>query len=242
MRPTTDERRSTLGAVEPSPRRTTRTAARVVGLVLAVATLLAAGLLAATAGVVHHLDSEHRHGGYLTTDTAQVSSEGHAVVFEDIDLDGLSGDWLLGTARVRATGADPASAVFVGVARSADVESYLRGAAFSTVTDIEDGEVTYEQHAGTSPTVSPEDSDIWSASDGGGGTRGVTWKPEDGTWTVVVMNQDASSGVDAEADVGATVPILPRVVRWLVISSAASGVLGLGIVVLALRRRQVSRR
>ena len=244
MPPTTDERRPALGADAKPRRGTTRTKARVVALALAVATLVAAALMAVTAGVLHHLDDEHRHGGYLTSDTAQVRSEGQAVVFEDIDLDGFDGDWLLGTARVRATSTGTGSSVFIGVAPAADVVTYLHGADYSTISDIEDGEVTYQQHAGTAPTIAPGDSDIWSASDGGTGTRSVTWKPDGDTWTVVVMNQDASSGVDANADVGATVPILPRVVTGLRIGSVASaaGALMLLFLPMILRRRRVGRR
>jgi len=61
---------------------------------------------------------------------------------------------------------------------------------------------------------------------------------------VVVMNQDGSSGVEAAADVGATVPILPRTVRWLVFSSVVSGAGGLTFLMLPaiLRHRRVGRR
>ena len=106
MNPTTPERRPAPPGPSPLEGRRTRSRPRAAVLALVFAAGVTSAGLAATAGVVQHVDAEHRHGGYLTTDTAQVRSEGHAVVFEDVDLGGLSGAWLLGTVRVRATGTD----------------------------------------------------------------------------------------------------------------------------------------
>ena len=75
---------------------------------------------------MHLVDDHARHGGYITSDKVSVSSAGHAVTVEEIDLDGLNGDWLLGTARVRATAA-PGTSVFIGVAPTDDVADYLDG-------------------------------------------------------------------------------------------------------------------
>ena len=118
---------------------------------------------------------------------------------EEIDLDGLSGDWLLGTARLRATAAE-GSAVFVGVASADDVADYLDGVAHSEIVEL-DG-IEYVEHAGGAPEQAPEEADIWTVQASGPGTQTVTWKPTAGDWAVVVMNQDASAGVDVRADVG----------------------------------------
>ena len=90
----------------------TWTPGRVVLASLAGTASLGAILLAAAAGGVHLIDEHARHGGYFTSDTESVSSAGHAVTVEEIDLEGLRGDWLLGTARVRATAAQ-GSPVFI---------------------------------------------------------------------------------------------------------------------------------
>ena len=243
MNPTTHERRPAPPSAWPAPRRTRRSPARLVWTVVAFFALVAAGGMAATAGVVNHLDDQRREGGYLTTDRTQVGSKGHAVIFDEIDLDGLDGDWLLGTARLRATSTQPDSPVFIGVAPSSDVETYLRGAGYSTVDEFDDGDVTYVEHTGGPPAVAPADSDIWTAQASGTGTQTVKWKPEDGNWTVVMMNDDGSSGVDVLADAGATVPVLRRAVHWLVaasVVSGAAGVLVLVLVVIGSRRRRVS--
>lgn len=220
------------------------TAGRVTALCLASAAVLGAGALAVGAGFVHLVDEDRREGDYLTTDTVHVGSAGHAVTVEDIDLDGLTGDWLLGTARLRATSATD-GAVFIGVAPAEDVADYLDDVDHSVATDF-DGGPSYDQRDGGSPDALPAALDIWSAQASGPGTQSVTWKPRGGDWAVVVMNADASADVDVRADVGATAPVLRDIVRWLTVASVgsgATGVLGLLLVLLSVRRaRQAARR
>ena len=211
------------------------TPARSAWLASGAAGIVGAVLLAATGGAVHLVDEQRRDGAYLTSDTVRVDSAGHAVTVEDIDLDGLGGDWLLGTARVRATGASGAP-VFIGVAPTEDVADYLDGVAHSTATELDDP--AYTEHPGTAPGEAPTESDIWTAQASGTGTQSMTWKPSGGNWTVVVMNADGSAGVDARTDVGATVPIVDTLVHWLLALSALLAVGG-GLV---LRFLQVSAR
>jgi hypothetical protein len=240
---TTTEIHSVQPAPAPSPPPTSSwTTRRIVALSLASAAVLASGAMGAVAGGVHLIDEHHRDGAYLTTDTVHLGSSGHAVTVEDIDLDGLNGDWLLGTARIRATAAD-GSSVFVGVAPADDVADYLDDVGYSTVTELDDP--AYDHHPGGPPSEAPADSDIWTAQKFGAGTQTVTWKPQDGDWTVVVMKTEATAGVDVRADVGATAPILHRAVTGLLIASvlsAAAGGLGLLMLLVTARRRPVTRR
>ncbi len=214
----------------------------VVGVCLASAAILVSGASAVTAGVIHVVDEDRRVGDYLTSDAVDARSAGHALTVEEIDLDGLSGDWLLGTARARVTGAD-GGALFIGVASTEDAKAYLDGVAYSTVDDVDD--IAYVEHAGGTPSAAPGELDIWTVQASGAGTQTVRWEPEGGDWTVVVMNADGSAGVDVRADVGATAPILPRAVRWLVAASVVSGTFGaltLIWVVGSLRRRRAGTR
>ncbi len=182
--------------------------------------------MAATAGVVNHVDHQHRDGRFLTSHTTHITAGGHAVTVDRMKLDGLAGDWLLGTARVRVSSPDPGDSVFVGIARSDDVDSYLQGVSYSSLTEIDDPATTYGQHDGGRPAVTPDQSDIWTAQSSGQGTQTLQWKPQNGTWTLVVMNQDASSGINVTADVGATAPIVPRLVHWMFAAAIVSGLAG----------------
>ncbi len=218
----------------PEP-RPAWTPARVGLLSLSLAAVVGAALMAVTAGGVHIIDGQHREGDYLTSNSVDVHSAGHAVSVEEIHLNALKGDWLLGTARVRATSAE-GSPVFIGVAATDDVADYLAGVGHSTMTEIDD--TAYDERPGGAPDEAPADLDIWIAQASGPGTQDLTWDPENGDWTVVVMNQDGSAGVNAAADVGVTAPIVARVVQWLLLTSLVLGALG----AVGLRFLQVSAR
>jgi hypothetical protein len=62
------------------------------------------------------------------------------------------------------------------------------------------------------------------AQTSGSGIQTLTWQVPDGEWTVVVMNDDGSPGVDVRVEAGATVPVL----GWI-----AAGVFAAGVFLLA---------
>jgi hypothetical protein len=221
------------------------TAARITILVLTTLAFLGAAGMVASAAALDSFDEHHRQGGYLTTDATRVHTDGFAATVEEIDLDGLNGDWLLGSARLRATSPDPDRSVFVGIAPSDEAADYLRGVGYATVTELDDPRISYDEHTGGSPSVAPAKSNIWSAQSSGTGTQTVTWTPRSGEWTVVVMNSDGTSGIDVKADVGATVPALRDADGWLGtvgVGSAAFGLLGVVVLVVGDRRRRVGLR
>ena len=138
------------------------------------------------------------------------------------------------TARSRGNGD-----VFIGIAPTAAVSSYLSGVRRATVTGIDGGTATLRLHPGTAPPTAPTRTGIWSASSSGSGTQSITWTPENGDWTVVVMNADGSSRVSVDATAGAEVPALNWVIGILLVLAAVA--LALGIVFIVVPLRLVSR-
>jgi hypothetical protein len=208
---------------------------RVVTLVLSIGALLIGAGMMTGAGVLTAADNHWRDGDYLTTNSTALSTAGHALAVEDIDLDGLSGNWL-GEARLRAASSDPDAALFVGVARTDDARQYLNGVQYSTVDEIDDPKTRYVEHDGGAPSVEPAASGIWVARTSGSGTQSLRWTPKRGEWTVVVMNSDGSSGVQVTADVGATVPLLERATWALLLVGIFLVLTGAGLIVLLVRR------
>lgn len=226
-------RENTPGPARSPKRRWTRGTITLLATGV-VSMAVGAGMLAG-AGVLNAVDNHARDGDYLTTDTTQLDAAGHALAIEEIDLDGLSGDWL-GKARVRVATSDPDTQLFVGVAQSDDAAAYLSGVRYSTVDEIDDPQTRYAEHAGGAPSIAPAASDIWIAQASGAGTQSLHWTPKSGDWTVVVMNSDGSAGVHVTADAGATVPLLERATYGLLASGVVLVLAGAGLVLLVVRR------
>jgi len=207
----------------------------------ALATLIASALVAGGALALWG-DSEKDADGYLTTDTHRFEAGTRALATENLDVDLGDADWLadtddLGKVKVTAESRD-GKPVFVGIARTSDVEDYLAGVPYTTVSDVETSpfDADYTRHSGQRHPVSPEHAGIWAASSHGSGSESIEWEIEDGDYSVVVMNADGSLGVDADVSAGANVPFLDEL-GWTAIGSGAFAlVLAIGLIALGVRR------
>lgn len=205
---------------------------RVIATVIGALLLLPALGLLGGGGVLLGADQwERSDDGYLYTASDAFSTQGHALVSDRIDLD-PGADWVglsaaLGTARVEVTGADPGADVFVGLASTADVDAYLGDVERTVVDDLGLDTSAADQVllAGGTPDGPPADQDFWTVEATGTGTQQLDWDPDDGSWTLVVMNADGSAGVAVDARIGATLPAL---------TGLAWGLLGGGLVLLLL--------
>jgi hypothetical protein len=215
----------------------------VVGALLVFA---ATGLLTA-GGSLLWADTTQRDGGFVTSPVSAVDTTGAAVVGQGLLLEGDGVDWvvdeLLGTARVQATATGSDDELFVGVARTADVDRYLRGVARA---EVEPAEPTWwsteewawvlDEEPGGLPSVPPEEAGIWTASAVGSGTVTLDWRPDEGDWTVVLMRADGGAGIDAAVRAGATLPGLTWFAGGLLAAGALLLVAGALLVGLAAHR------
>ena len=216
----------------PGPPRSRWSAGRIVLVILgSLAALIGAGLLAAGGGLLWADQTQRDDDGYLSTPTERFEASSYAIVSEPIDLveaDTEGADWLLsdevlGDVRLQAANGD----LFIGVGPTSDVEAYLRGVEHHRLTDVEYDpfRARYDARAGDAPTAAPGEQDFWAATASGSGEQTLTWNPESGNWSAVVMNADASPGIAADLSVGAEVNFL----TWLAIGLlVAGGILLLG--------------
>ena len=179
--------------------RKRRTGLAVGGAILA---LVAAGVMA-VAGVTIWTDLDKRDGsGYLSANAHRFSTPARAIATDEVTIGTEVPKRLIGNLRVQASSAKP---VFVGIARKARVDAYLAGTSYSTAKDIDVDpfKVTYVTHHGSTTPRRPAAQTFWAASAVGSEAANLTWKPKSGSWSIVVMNADASPGVSANVTAGA---------------------------------------
>ena len=141
--------------------------------------------------------------GYFNSDRKQLDSGAYAITTGEIDLGVDEADWapdeILGDVRVRVEGDEP---VFVGIGSDEDVDRYLGNVAHDQLIEFRGDDPALDLHEGGAPSTPPGEQDFWVAESEGSGEQVLTWDADFGRWTAVVMNADASRGIDVEADAG----------------------------------------
>lgn len=208
----------------PAPRRS---AGRIASIVAGgVAAILAVGFIAAGAFALWG-DSRTDDEGYLSTGKERYATTSYALATDNLDVDLDGAGWIMdrddfGDVRLAVESSD-GKPVFVGIARTSDVAEYLRGASYTSVTDVDYApfHASYRDrdHSGDRRPLPPADQDFWAASANGLGKQTVTWDLEDGDWSIVVMNADSSRGVDTDISAAAKVPFLGTV-GWVSLGGA----------------------
>ncbi len=124
--------------------------------------------------------------------------------------------------RVEAFAARAAQPVFLGVARTADLDAWLAETPRQVLVGIDAADRAVTEKAGGSGTPGdPAASDIWVASVAGEGSAGLTWPEQDGSWSLVAL----ADGTAAPQVVTFTWPLDPP-------TSLAPGVVALGVLLL----------
>ena len=205
-----------------------------------VAALIAAVLIAAGAFALWG-DSKKDADGYLSTGTERFTTTSRALASERLDIEIDDKHWIagiedLGDSRLKVTSAS-GEPVFAGIAQERDVAEYLRGVEHTVVEDIDTGPFSArhrERHGSRAPAL-PAEQDFWAASVQGSGTQTLDWTPDDGDWSVVVMNADGSPGVSADVSAGAEIAFLEALGWSLTGGGLLLLVAGGALIVLGLR-------
>ena len=228
-------------APTPTPPRR-HSAWHIVAIVVgALALLPGLGMLAGGTAIV--IAQAAATDGYFTFTPDRVESDGVAVITDDAWLDADDGGpWVLDfldlDVRLRVDGAGASDEVFVGIARTSDVERYLDGAPHSIVDEIDGRVVRYRQEPGDASVTSPLDLDIWVASASGADEQEITWEARGGRWSVVVMNADGTADVAAHVEVGARSDAVTPIAITLMVLGGVTVLTGVGLIVFGVRGRR----
>ncbi|WP_298585695.1 DUF4389 domain-containing protein [uncultured Kocuria sp.] len=139
----------------------------------------------------------------------------------------------LGRVQVRVTAADPEQEIFVGVAGTGDVDRYLDGVAHAELgRATESGDDTASRVPGERVPDRPGNQTFWADSDQGTGTRELTLDLRSGSWTLVVMNADATRPVWADLQLGARSELLGPLAGGQLVGGLVGLVLGVPLLLL----------
>ena len=206
--------------------RTRSRGARIVLLVSAALASVAAVGAVGLGALALWGESEKDERGYLSTNSQSFAAGTHAIATEslDMDLDGaeeLVDSTSLGDVRLDVE-SQSGKPLFVGIARTDQVSSYLSDVSHTILTDVDFDpfEAFYSRQAGERSPAAPGGERIWAASAQGAGSQTLTWEVEDGDWSIVVMNADGSPGVQADISAGAKLPYLTEI-GWSALGGGA---------------------
>ena len=204
---------------------------RILGIIFgSLAGLAAVVLLLGGGGLLWAVDSHTDNDGYFGTKSHLYSTTTRAIATQNIDLEDLPGN--AANLRIR-----PDGPVFVGVARRADVQTYLAGVERDEIQDVDfyPFKVSYDRVAGHRVPKQPGNQNFWVAT----GTAGkpLQWHVREGDWSVVAMNRDGSPGVSFGAKVQARIPILHRIAIWMLIAGGIVAAIATALLTWAARSR-----
>lgn len=215
------------------------TPGRVITLVLGcLLGLVSLASLAAGGAALWADQTQRDSSGFLTVINQAYSTNTYALTTRSVEVQGTSYDYVpsgvIDRIRIQATAADPRTPIFVGLAPSHAVHSYLAGVNRSVVTDL--ANPRYQNLAGSAPLTEPAAQGFWIRSASGTGTQTITWKVAPGSWTAVIMNPDGHRGIGAYAALSATAPDLVWIAVALLVFGGVVLIAAVVLIVLPIRR------
>ncbi|MGO4691810.1 DUF4389 domain-containing protein [Glaciibacter sp. 2TAF33] len=207
----------------------------VIGTILG---LVGTGLCAA--GIAFTVASAaQRDDGFFTSPTETFSSGSYALTSPSLDVaDGLKAatgaPFDIATLRLEATSNDPNREVFIGIAPRTDVDAYLSRVHHSEIWNVRLSpfNVEYRDVAGTQSPGDPAAEGFWTESATGTGTQHVDWTVRSGSWSVVVMNADASPGATVDLAAGVHSGLVLPLAIGLLVSGAVMFIVGVALTVM----------
>jgi hypothetical protein len=208
-----------------------------LGIVLAII-----GVILTVAGVA--LLAVVGPDGRYTSPELTATADGHALLFDAIFVEG---DLPISGSFATTLGADVTSdrgPLFIGIAPTEDVARYLAGVPVDQVTrlDVTGGELTTQSVTGDRTPQPPAEQSFWVARAGGAGTESIEWTLDRGEWTFVVMNADASAGLDVHGTATVDLPVLGAATIVVLVLGLPALVAGILLIVSALRTKPDDRR
>lgn len=236
-------------ATSASPTSAPAAPTRWVGatIALVIGSLLALTGLAVMLGGAAALwaTGQTRGTGFFQTPTVSVAAESFALVSPPMEVTTDVGSTValpfdLGSLRLVAEAVNSNSPIFIGVGPQADVDRYLANVHHTVLTTANVGPVgsRYRDVPGSATPTAPAEQDFWAQSSSGTGEQQILWDltgltaANSNTWTIVVMNADASPNVAVQLTGGARSDLIAPIGWVLVVSGLVVLLIGAALIVL----------
>lgn len=199
----------------------------LVGL-YALVLLVGVGLIISGGSILWAETFMEDSDGFYMTRKVDVERNSYAVTSypAEIDIEHLGGvvGWVESIEVKLTAENNKDKGAFVGIAQEDDLQNYLSGVQHDQIDELDlnhpigEPEVSYKNFPGNSSPAAPTEEDFWAAHSTGTGEQILKWGVEEGEYSVVLMNQDGSSGIDISASVGANFPIASGLGLWLFVA------------------------
>ena len=219
-------------------------AGKVLLLVFGVLVLLIGAVLTVLGGALLWVNSALiDQEGFYTTNSVRLEKDSYAIVTEPIHTDlraGLIWDWSdLTSIKVECSSNDIAKRIFVGVAEESDLKAYLNDVDYDEITNwLTLRRADYIHHRGNSEPPAPTSEIFWLESAHGAGTQTLEWDLKTGSYSLVLMNDDGSAGIDINVVLGTRVPLVAGIGTGFIIAGPVILIIGIIMVYLAARRQR----
>jgi hypothetical protein len=181
---------------------------RIIRLVFGILGLIAAlALVGAAIAALFGLETSRDSTGYFVTHTHHYQTSSYALSTESLNVGGVTGALEAGLVRLRITATSNLTAkpLFIGIARTRDVNNYLAHVEHDQLGDInfDPFKIDYRRIGTGAPTARPATQSFWQARASGTSTQSISWAVRRGQWSAVVMNADGSRNVGIDAQLAA---------------------------------------
>jgi hypothetical protein len=238
------------GPVGPTPSEPrTRSVGHIIAIVAGCLMILPSlGMLAG--GITLTVAQGVADDGFFDVTVDRVESDGVAVAAVDLWDEAAEDedwpwvlDWLDLDIRIEADPTLTTDEIFVGIARTDDVEAYLADARWDEVTDFVDREPVYAAHGdqlSDEPAAiePPTEQAFWSAQVTGDDVERLEWEARNGDWSVVVMNADGTPGVAADVTVGVQSGAVLPIGILLIVFGGLGTIVSVVLIVIGARGRR----
>jgi len=220
---------------------------RVVLLVFGSLFVIVALVLLAGSGVLFWAESTFKDAeDFYTSGPIEIDRDAVAITTQPADIH-LGVAWMLDWSRLvnmrlTVTNDEPGKGVFIGIADAEDTAGYLAGVSRDEITDIKFSRrrgkrLEYRRFAGAILPADPLSQDFWVTSVHGPGTQTLTWTIEEGSFVLVLMNEDSSVGINAEVRLGAKLPLVRGIAIGLLVGGIVFLLVAVFMIVMAVRKR-----